>query len=52
MALKRMASAAKAPISDREFEMLLRRASESLKKAKPHLLKKVSPGGRAPASAA
>jgi hypothetical protein len=52
MALKRRASIGEAPVSDREFEMLLRRASEILKPARPHLLKKVPLNRRSSASAA
>jgi hypothetical protein len=39
-------------VSDHEFEMLLRRSAESLKTAKPRLLKKVPLSRRHPASAA
>jgi hypothetical protein len=52
MPVKRRVSRGGVPISDREFEMLLRRACECLKTGKPRLLKKSTPGDRAAAPAA
>jgi hypothetical protein len=52
MALKRKQPVAKRPVSDRDFEVLLRRASECLAVHRPHLVKKNRPSRKAPRSAA
>ncbi len=49
MAANRKLSVIPGPVSDREFEKLLRRAAECAKVQQPRLLKKIVPvpGGRA-----
>jgi hypothetical protein len=50
--MKINSSAAKGSVSDREFESLLRRASESAKSNHPQLLKSVAPKSKPPGHAA
>ena len=52
MALKTSSSVAVRAISDREFELLLRRTAEYCKLRRSRLLKKVQPIRKAPSSAA
>ena len=52
MSVRRSVLMSKERVSNREFETLLRRASECLKSGGPRLVKKAHPLQRKPASAA
>jgi hypothetical protein len=52
MALKHKGPVGKRSVSDRDFEVLLRRASECLAVRRPHLVKMNRPGRKTPRSAA
>jgi hypothetical protein len=51
VALKTRVAILEVPVSDRDFELLLRRASEAFKAGRPCLLKILRPAERAPVSA-
>ncbi len=51
MALKHKMAVMPGPVPDRDFELLLRRASECLRVNRPRLLGKAIPARRKPAAA-